>query len=349
MLKTEINVVWFKKDLRFTDHEPLYYAQQSSLPLLLVYFFEPTVMAYADSDTRHWRFIYESLTELNSKLSKQDARIYIFQNEVQLVFEKLMEVYHINAVFSHEEIGNHLTFERDKLMKLFFKKNHIIWKEYPTNGIVRGLRSRKDWPKRWEERMNNSPFLLDESKLQLVKLDENVFGQTRGKALPQLITTRDENFQPGGESWAWRYLTSFINDRHVDYSKNIGNPMLSRKSCSRLSPYLTYGNISMRMLYQYTVQHYKNAKSKRSLSNFMSRLHWHCHFIQKFESACSYEFNNINRAFDQLIKPKNEHYIAAWQAGKTGVPIVDACIRCVVATGYINFIICGKIGVNYIF
>jgi deoxyribodipyrimidine photo-lyase len=93
----------------------------------------------------------------------------------------------------------------------------------------------------------------------------------------------------------------------------------------------------MRMVYQYTRQHYETSTNKRALSNFISRLHWHCHFIQKFESECRYEFENINRAYNTFVKPKNEVYIAAWQNGQTGVPIVDACMRCLVATGYINF------------
>jgi deoxyribodipyrimidine photo-lyase len=93
----------------------------------------------------------------------------------------------------------------------------------------------------------------------------------------------------------------------------------------------------MRMVYQFTMKHYNTSTNKRALSNFISRLHWHCHFIQKFEDECRYEFENINRAYNNLIKPKNETYIKAWQNGQTGVPIVDACMRCVVATGYINF------------
>jgi len=60
-LKQKINIVWFKRDLRFTDHEPLCLAQQQDIPVLFVYFFEPSLMAYDDSDTRHWRFVFESL------------------------------------------------------------------------------------------------------------------------------------------------------------------------------------------------------------------------------------------------------------------------------------------------
>jgi deoxyribodipyrimidine photo-lyase len=91
------------------------------------------------------------------------------------------------------------------------------------------------------------------------------------------------------------------------------------------------------MLYQYTKQNYSDSNNKRALSNFISRLHWHCHFIQKFENECRYEFENINRAYNADIKPKNEEYIKAWQTGHTGIPLVDACMRCLVATGYINF------------
>jgi len=163
------------------------------------------------------------------------------------------------------------------------------------------------------------------------------YSDLKGKELPPTITTRHKNFQQGGEYWAWRYLDSFVKERHVNYSKHISKPSLSRKGCSRLSPYLTYGNISMRMIYQYTNQQYEGSSNKRALLNFVSRLHWHCHFIQKFEDECRMEFENVNKAYDTLVKPKNEAYIKAWQEGKTGVPIVDACMRCVIATGYLNF------------
>jgi deoxyribodipyrimidine photo-lyase len=104
-----------------------------------------------------------------------------------------------------------------------------------------------------------------------------------------------------------------------------------------MSPYLAYGNISMRMVYQYTNQFYESSKNKRAILNFVSRLHWHCHFMQKFEDECRMEFENVNRAYDTMVKPKNETYINAWQQGQTGVPLIDACMRCVVQTGYLNF------------
>jgi deoxyribodipyrimidine photo-lyase len=91
------------------------------------------------------------------------------------------------------------------------------------------------------------------------------------------------------------------------------------------------------MVYQYTLQHYKESKNKRALTNFISRLHWHCHFIQKFEDECSMEFELVNKSYNSIQKTRNEAYIKAWQDGKTGVPLVDACMRCLVQTGFINF------------
>ena len=336
-MKQTINIVWFKRDLRFTDHEPLFYAQQSSLPLLLIYIFEPSVMSFHDSDARHWRFIYQSIQDMNDKLIALNSKVYIFHNEADFVFSELIKNYTISTVYSHQEIGNTLTFERDKSIKKVFKNNSIEWNEYQTNGVIRKLKNRHNWEQLWEHKMNEIPKLVDESNWNLLNIPHELYSTIKGNPLPTAFSIPNKNFQQGGETLAWRYLDSFIKTRYVNYSNHISKPLLSRKSCSRMSPYLAYGNISMRMIYQYVKQHYATSNHKRALTNFVSRLHWHCHFIQKFEDECRYEIENINRAYDILVKPKNEVYISAWQNGQTGVPIVDACMRCLVTTGYINF------------
>jgi deoxyribodipyrimidine photo-lyase len=222
-------------------------------------------------------------------------------------------------------------------MHRFFQENDIPWKEFQMHGVIRKLKSRSDWDKKWENVMRADPKMVEVSTINFETLPIPLYEALRGNDLDSVITTIDKNFQQGGENLAWRYLDSFVKERYVNYSKHISKPSLSRKGCSRLSPYLTYGNVSMRMIYQYTNQHYENSKNKRAILNFVSRLHWHCHFIQKFEDECRMEFENVNRAFDSLVKPKNEIYIKAWQEGKTGIPIIDACMRCVVVTGYLNF------------
>ena len=294
-------------------------------------------MSYDDSDARHWRFVYQSIQELQIQLAPIESKVYFFHNEVKTVLEVITKIYDIKTIFSHQEIGNKVTFDRDIEMQKYFTENEIEWKEYQLHGVIRKLKSRKDWDKRWENVMRDTSKVIDLNSLKIEKLDSDLYNLLKGEKLSVEITTHDKNFQQGGEYWAWRYLDSFVKDRYVNYSKHISKPNLSRKGCSRLSPYLTYGNISMRMVYQYTNQFYEQASNKKAMLNFVSRLHWHCHFMQKFEDECQMEFHNINSAFDAIIKPKNEAFIQAWQQGKTGVPIVDACMRCVVATGYLNF------------
>lgn len=337
MRQTKINILWFKKDLRIVDNEALFHGLKSELPLLCLYIFEPSLMQYDDSDERHWRFIYESLQDLQHQFKNFNSRIYIFHREAIKVFADLSSIFEIDTVFSHQEIGNKLSYDRDLNMSAFFSENNIKWREFQTNGIIRKLKSRKNWNERWGKTMSTSPKMSNLKELKPFLLEDSFYKKIKGKALSKEITQRNANFQQGGEYWAWRYLSSFLKNRHVNYSKHISKPALSRTGCSRISPYLTYGNISMRMVYQYTLQHYENSGNKRALKNFISRLHWHCHFIQKFEDECTMEFEHINKAYDQLIKPKNDLFIQAWQEGKTGVPIVDACMRCVTTTGYINF------------
>ena len=337
MPKSPINIVWFKRDLRFTDHEPLCRALEEDIPVLLVYFFEPSMISFPDSDVRHWRFVYESLVEMQGRLEDRNGILYLFHSEVIPVFQALSEQFSIHQIFSHEEIGNDLSYRRDKEVAAFCKREKIAWKETPTGGVIRRLKSRKTWQQRWEETMRREPYLVREDNWNLLRLPSEFYTAFKGPELPLEFKTRNPVFQEGGEYWGWKYLKSFIETRHPAYSSSISKPEASRRACSRISPYLTYGNISMRMAYTFTMQHYKSARNKRSLQNFVSRLHWQSHFIQKFEDESRMEFEPVNKAYQALEKNRDEHLIQAWQTGKTGVPLIDACMRCVVATGYLNF------------
>jgi deoxyribodipyrimidine photo-lyase len=337
MAKNPINIVWFKRDLRFTDHEPLYRALDSDIPVLLVYFFEPSLIAFPDSDVRHWRFIHESLVEMQGRLDDRNGILHLFHSEVLPVFQALASVYDIKTIFSHEEIGNGLSFERDKAVSTFCRSAGISWKETPTGGVIRRLKSRKTWQQRWEETMWHEPFFQRDGDWNLLSLSAELYTKLKGPDLPSSFQTRNPIFQEGGEYWGWKYLKSFIETRHPSYSFSISKPEASRRGCSRISPYLTYGNISMRMAHTFTMQHYKTAANKRALANFTSRLHWQGHFMQKFEDESRMEFEPVNKAYQALEKDRDERLIQAWETGHTGVPLVDACMRCVVATGYLNF------------
>jgi deoxyribodipyrimidine photo-lyase len=92
----------------------------------------------------------------------------------------------------------------------------------------------------------------------------------------------------------------------------------------------------MRQVYQETIFALDKTENKRPLYNFISRLHWHCHFIQKFESECRIEKENFNTAYNCIRNKTNKIYFEAWKNGKTGFPLVDANMRELVATGFMS-------------
>jgi deoxyribodipyrimidine photo-lyase len=155
--------------------------------------------------------------------------------------------------------------------------------------------------------------------------------------LVDLTTSKNTPFQKGGTSTGMRYLNSFLKERVVNYSKHISKPELGRHSCSRISPYIAWGNLSMRQVCQLALTYRDQNKNVRQIDNFASRLRWQAHFIQKFEMECHMEFISVNKGYRQLHQTIIPEFHQAWMEGKTGVPLVDACMRCLNSTGYLNF------------
>lgn len=333
-----INIVWFKRDLRLLDHEPLLRAALAEEATLLLYIFEPSVMQHYDSDIRHQRFVYESLLDLNNRLNLNNLEILICHNEADFVFKMLQEIYSIKTVFSYEEIGVNLTYDRDKRLKKWFSKNHIQWLESQTSSIFRGLKNRKTWKEDWYETAGK-PLLnpdLSMIKAPVHPIPATSYEKLRGPAFPSGLQNRPPAFQPGGETAAWKYLQSFLESRGREYMKNISKPEAARFHCARISAYLAWGCLSSRQVYQFS-QAYANQVGKRNLDQFLDRLRWRDHFMQKFESEVAMEFQNVNGAYDGLRTEINPAFLTAWKEGKTGFPLVDACMRCVQSTGYLNF------------
>jgi len=166
-----INLIWFKRDLRLTDHQPLKLAIETGDPIVLIYVFEPSVIAAPQYDLRHWRFVWESLVDLNLLLKNYNAQVYIFHNEVLNVFEKIQTQFSIKKIFSHEETGIRTTYDRDKLVHVFCKKNNIEWVESQTNAVVRGLKNRFEWSNLWKKYMLAPVQNPDLQKLDTILLE----------------------------------------------------------------------------------------------------------------------------------------------------------------------------------
>ncbi|MDA9003639.1 DNA photolyase family protein [Flavobacteriales bacterium] len=332
--KQPLNIVWLKRDLRSQDHEPLAKAEMASLPYCIIYLFEPELLKQPDTSTRHMQFVYHSIKALNKSLIPFNREVTTFYGNALDVFEYLKTNFELSTIYSYQESGTKATWLRDKNIHTFCKQNNIRWQEFQRDGILRGIKNRNSWNKQWHAKMH-TPIIQNRYSVSTEKKIKHPF------TIPQQLETQlkeyPKEFQPGGEQNAWRYLNSFAQQRGFNYQRHISKPTQSRVSCSRMSPYLAWGNISIKQVFQFIGTHPNGTNNSRAFSAMLTRLHWHCHFIQKFEVECTYETQCINKGYELLTHQKNEAFITAWKTGTTGYPLIDACMRAVKKTGWINF------------
>jgi deoxyribodipyrimidine photo-lyase len=330
-------VVWFKRDLRLLDHEPFVRAIASKQKILLLYSFEPIWVNDAHYSEKHIHFIKQSLEDLQQQLSSHGTKILITQENCIPIFQKLNNLEHISCIFSYQETGMNITYERDKNVSKWCKRHQVHWEESIQNGVFRGIQNRKQWKNDWVDFIN-AP--IDKPNMQL----GNFFSKAEIETIFEPIftkislhTQKSKYLQPGGTSHAIKYLNTFLNERISGYNTNYSKPATSRLYSSRLSPYLAWGNLSTRQVCQYAVAHKKSVTNKRNLSSFLSRMRWQAHFIQKFEMEVKMEFQSVNSGYHELIKERKAHLQKAWREGQTGIPLIDAVMRCLVKTGFVNF------------
>lgn len=330
----DVNVVWLKRDLRLQDHKPLHEAEKAGLPYLIIFIFELEMLDYPDTSLRHLQFVYHSIQAMNQGLARHGREVIIFHENAEMVFQNLFRQYRVHQLLSHRESGIELTWKRDKRVKQLTRQYDVEWNEYQRDGIQRGITNREGWDLNWHVAMHE-PIVKNHYSKQVLSAFNNPFPLQ--PAFEESLKTYPEYYQPAGEIMAWKYLGSFAEQRGFKYAYHISKPNESRTSCSRLSPYLAWGNISIKQAYQFVKHHPNYSKAKRSFSGMFTRLKWHCHFIQKFEVECAYEHSCVNSGYELLERTNDPVVLEAWKTGNTGYPLVDACMRCVITTGWINF------------
>ncbi len=337
-----VQLVWFKRDLRIRDHRPLWEASQRG-PCIMLYVYEEEILQAEETDPSHFMFLNESLKELKQSLQQLGGTLTIRRGRMPDALEALFRECPFEAVWSHEETGNHITYMRDLRVAKWVASRNLVWHEYPQTGVVRRLNDRDGWSRKWNQRMNR-PIIQTPQHIQSPTIKTGRVLTLKQLGLGAITKT---NIQQGGEAAAHEVLDRFLSARGVNYRKDMSSPVTAWDGCSRLSTYLAYGNISIKQVHQAVREKQKLVKEHKdeydsrwraSLSSYAGRLRWHCHFMQKLEDEPRIEFENMSRAYDGLREDAfNEEWYERYRAGLTGYPMVDACMRALHQHGWINF------------
>ncbi len=338
MSQINAEIFWFKRDLRVVDNFPLSQAASNG-PVVPLYIFEPELWTQRDHSYRHYVFLKGALEDLKNQLNFLGSDLTVKVGNASEILNDLCSKYQIKRIWSHQETWNFWTYKRDLSVRNWAATNGVSWVEIPRNGVVRRLINRDGWSKKWNATMA-APTVPAPKKILTLKIqsDDIPTGYKLNLSLDQPVSAQIPKRKKALET-----LESFLNSRGSNYSVEMSSPITAENSCSRISPYLAFGQISIREAYQITEKRARqlsglDTKCSKSLKSFSSRLRWHCHFMQKIEDQPNIEITTLHSSFENLRPPfADQKLLKAWETGTTGYPMIDACMRYLNATGWLNF------------
>ena len=110
---------------------------------------------------------------------------------------------------------------RDKSISKFCEQYNILWQESQQNGVVRGLKNRANWAKLWNDFMGKPQINNSYSRTKEINIEHPFVIPEK---LKKKLNHYPKSYQPAGENMGWRYLSSFLEDRGVNYQKHISKP-----------------------------------------------------------------------------------------------------------------------------
>jgi deoxyribodipyrimidine photo-lyase len=339
-----MEIVWFKHDLRIRDHAPLTEAAATG-PVLALFMHEPALILAPDFSAAHGGFIRECLDSLHAALQERGAELVELTGSAPELLEKIWQQQPFANLWSHEETGNWASYQRDKLVAAWCKQRGVEWRQTPQNGVIRGLdmRMQRDWRAELEVYSSSEPVKAPRNIVPS-RLDPMLAApvaplQAAGHDKPGRIK--------GGRAEAIRLLTEFIRTKILRYPQSISSPLTAEAGCSRLSPFLAQGVITMREVVlamnrrvgspEMVSSEYRQERLISALRFFADRLSWRAGYFQNMESMPRLEFENIHSDMTGLRESEfDSARFAHWKNGETGYPMVDAAMKMLHHTGWIN-------------
>jgi deoxyribodipyrimidine photo-lyase len=329
-------LVWLRRSLRLHDHTALSYATHNFDEVYPVFVFDKKILSKLDDKSDHRvTFIHETLELLKEKLPAK--KIYTIYGDPADLIPQLAKDLKVDAVCTHEDYEVYAR-ERDRKIRSKLEKESIVFKSFKDHVIFDAEEVRTGsgdfyrvftpYKNSWLKLIQERPEVIQEKKVDISKLMyKKVPGFTSSLSLKDIgfeKTDETRHYNPSPK----KLLNSF-KDKVDEYDKKRDFPATT--GTSRLSPYLRFGQVSVRELVR---KHWPMASEGESV--WVSELCWRDFYFGLLKTFPHVEKFAYNEKYEKVPFYNNKEHFKLWCEGSTGVPIVDAGMRQLNQTGWMH-------------
>lgn len=340
-MKKGTAIHWFRQDLRLSDNPALDSAAQYETLIPIYILDEVNSGEFKMGAASKW-WLHQSLTKLNESL---DGKLLVYQGNPHEILNKLIEEQEVSYV-TWNRCYEPWRIDRDKEIKRNFEDKNVAVESFSASLLWEPWTISKDdgtpyrvfTPFYKKGCLNSEEPRLPAGKVDLSNLYSEDLSSGSITDLNLLPTIKwyksfEEEWNPG-EIGAEQNLNSFLDSGLLNYKEGRNFP--SQEFVSRLSPHLHFGEISPNEVWYKAKTKEGISGIEKSLAHFHSELGW-----REFSYYLLYHFpdlpnKNFQEKFDIFPWQENEEFLALWQKGNTGYPIVDAGMRELWQTGYMH-------------
>ncbi len=317
-------VVWHRRGLRLADHPSVARATREHDVVCPVFVFDPHFYAGGLACDDRLRFLHECLSDLSRAYERRGTSLVFTHGDPEAVLGRFVDA-GWGVVATTDPTGRYGLARDERLADLGV--------EFVTeDGIKREGESREGWSDHAEAYLTGPTHAPDPSGFDDHGVDSDVTVERVESAYG--VSPEKSRVPTGGREAALDRLEAFATDIGA-YLGSISSPSRAESGTSRLSPYLRFGCLSVREVFQHVRDH---ADDGRARELFTSRLYWNRHYTQKLEDWPGWMDHAVNPVFRGFNRSRYDpDLVEAWKRGRTGFPMVDASMRCLVGTGWLNF------------
>ena len=320
----EVNIFWFRRDLRLYDNSGLSVATNSNIKVVPIFIFDTSITDKLPDNDRRINFIYDNLVKIDLELkNKFNSSINVFKGEPLEIFKELIRNYKINSVFTNNDYEPY-AISRDKSIKYLLENNQIKFKSFKDHVIFEKNEVVKDdgnpyvvytpYMRKWKASLNEDLSELNEKEVI------NNFYNSPVSALKKLY---EYGFIENDKKIEAFKLNRDIVTKYAD-TRNFP----SINSTSKIGPYLRFGTVSVRKIV--------SGLLKFKDQTFLNELIWREFFMQILFHFPHTSEKSFKSKYDKIIWLNDSKSFNAWKNGETGFPLVDAGMKELNKTGFMH-------------